>query len=1514
MRISLAVLWFLAASLVNAQPPTDWATVTVAPPRVSQVEAGRQVEQNVTLANAQADYTLCYDIVELKDDPGKVGSTKWVFTIDYIPLGLPGPSQAGWYWQGFIQWTFDGEGIKEYPARFRVVHASGPDAMVEYVWDTPKVTATARFALTAGSDKLLFFGRYEPKGEVKESKLRLMCYPATFEKPWERCVTTAVRTVDQGGGLPLDLVREKWVLFEDVAEGRPAGGSSGLLLGDTSAFSQVTVEAGGYAEYADLTLAPGRRSFALGLYDYPTLPDWRVTREYFGRLADRECEAIAALAQGDLDQPLTPLPVDPERARLIARRDEQKLSRPAETWRPAAEPAPFPWAASLPDGPVKAALLCARWSAYETMELARRLELDVEHLYLDGKGTLSHTDYWPYAGQTGIGTLGAGLAERQAVRVCGDATHEVILVAGVNSAVLTDRIRDAILAQVRSGKGLFLSGDGGVLGGWPEELTAAPDESLVAPILASMPWEEFPGLRPGERGRLEGPCLQGYRYGEGRVIVFRARLGEYSSLIPLNDAIEGLDGATDHILALQAKAVLAAAGRPLAVDVRLSIADEAGTPAVSVGGSLPADATYRMRAIDEWDGVHDVELPANARPAAVRLDYPVGRNCFVDLVALNRAGECLGYATAFVPVTGAARIESVTLSPGGRSHPDVPAYVDLVRGGRLRCAAELSGLEGLANLTLRAEVTDCFGREVATDSVRVDGKRVLLDLDFPAPVAVSHCLDLTLVSGDRPVAVRRERFTVPLPYPYDDFTLLLWTYAGGEPAIRQTQRRCYELGTEMADLCHMGGYADQAAAREYAVAAESGLRLVPYVTRLAGEANGTVRVPCLQDPQYLQSTAASIANTCRHAAPYAPAAYTLGDENYLCQGPTDVCSSPETTADFRRWLAEKYGAIAKLNEVWRMTYADFADIAGPTTLDQAAEQTGSFAPWFDHRRHMDSAFATAHELFAGVVRQEDPGAKVGWDGLLGNHWLAGYDFWKLSRRLELNQVYTASWPQGEFVRSFAQPGAVTGEWGNAIADNEAGFSAIPWHNLFQGYNSCWWWTSWGCDYIPFNPDLSVNDFGKWFFAAGEEVRSGPGRLLLHAQRDNSGIAVWYSQTDMFAAKLMTRFSPAAPFAGEDNFWADHAALLHALEDLGYQYEHVAADDVETRGVEALSGYRVLCLPFATCLSDRQVAALRAFVEGGGTLIADGRAGLLTGDGAIRKERPLDDVFGVRSPAGLEALKAGSQIVDFAIATDETIDAHMLEPELAEAGGEADDDIEGMLGSVVHQFGAGATLYLNFPFRTFADARSVDPTWLPGTIPDDMIRRTAPPVVEVGNAEGIRPAYIEQVLYRDGDLQYLALERDIHNRTPDVQAVTVRLRDGARYVYDVRDGEQVGTEATASWQADVSRGKPRLFALLPYRVTELRTNLPATIRRGQTLEVGASLRVAPGTPQFHVVHLSVFPPGSDRQHRQYSRNIDCPQGRGGASIPFALNDPPGEWTLRLRDVASGETTTKVLTVR
>jgi len=1484
----------------------DDATVLVSPPQVTPGEEGNRVIQDVTLATALASYTLRYDVIDLDGQPGRVGFAMWAPSIGYTPLGIIAPSGCLWYNQGFFIWTFDDLNIQSYRADMRVVRPGGADAVVEYVWDTPKAVARARFAMTAGSDKLLFLGSYEPKGDVRDVKLRLMSYPATFSQPWARTATTAARTLTAGDNVPLDLAAERWVLLEDTLPGRAADGSAGLLLGDTSAFSSVVLNSiGGYAEHVDLTLAPGRRSFALGLYEFPSMPDYAATRAHFGQLADAESAVLAHALAADPASPLPALPVDAERSRQVAEREERLLSRPAETWRPSPESLEFGWARQLPGPPVRVALLCPRWSAYETMELARRVEAEVRHQYFDSASALTQADMWPYAAQTGTGALSLAVAERNALRICRDEEPDVILVARVRASAIPVRARDAILAQVRGGRGLFLAGGPEMLEGWPVELTAQPDDALVAPVLSAVAWGQLPGFRAGD-----APPLRAYRYGQGRVVVLTANMGEYGALVPANEAVEGLDGATDRALALAAMALLATAGRGPSAEARIDMSGpalSAGRPqVVRVRAGMDGCASVRLRVQDDCDQVLLLaDVPCEHGHARVGLPaLPAGRRYFIDAMAASAEGECLGIASTAAEVRPQVSLGPLELVPGKRVLPQGPVMVGLADGGALLASARVE--PAVAGLTVRWEVWDAFGRLLAQATSVVNAAGVVAArLDLPKPATVCHYLEATLLRGAAPLFVRRERFTVPTPYPYDEFTFLMWSYAGGNPILRHTDRACYEMGADMMDLCHMGGFSDGAGARQYEVSSRSGLRLVPYITRIAGDSTADRRrVPSLFDPTELAQLDESVARSARQAMPYGPAAYTLGDENYLCDARQEVDGSPEAMAAFRTWLQERYGTIAALNRAWRTELAGFDGVAQPMWIEEAAKQTASFAPWLDHRAFMDAAFADVHERLAASIRNVDPGAKVGYDGLLGYHWQAGYDFDRLTRKLDLNQVYTTEFPQGEMVRSLASPGALTGEWGNAIADREDGFSAIPWHNLFTGHNSCWWWTSWGCDYIPFNPDGSVSKMGEWYFDAAREVRSGPGALLVQAQRDHSGIAVLYSQADMHVARLAGAVTPPSAFAGDGAWLSEHRALLRALEDLGYQYQYVAAARIE-ESPQALDGYKVLFLPLASCVSDELAAAIRAFVERGGTVVADGRVGLLTGNGTIRDPRPLDELFGVRSGAGQGAFAQASKPSRARIGAAE-VACDVLEPDLVVTTGTAFPTEDGLPASIAHAHGAGQAVLLNASFQTLSEVRDTDGEHEVLAALDRLLRAAgARPCAELTGADGRSVLRVERTLFEREGARYLGVEQDILQPALPARAGTLRVAEPA-FVYDVRAGRPVGHGRLREWPVEISRGRPLLFALMPYRVAAVKADVASGVRRGR--ELGVAVRVVPDAaePGFHVVRLDVFAPGANQPHRQYSRNITCPAGLGSAVVPLALNDPAGTWQLVLRDVATGVT--------
>ena len=144
------------------------------------------------------------------------------------------------------------------------------------------------------------------------------------------------------------------------------------------------------------------------------------------------------------------------------------------------------------------------------MELARRLDMEVQHLYWDGDKGLSIPDYWPYAGTTGVGMIPSGVASMRAAELAGLPDTEVYLCAGLEGAAIPGVARNALLAAVKGGKGLLIANPPGRMTGWPEELFEEKDESAAAAaILAGLAWDQVPGWRTGDRGRVgEGPVVE----------------------------------------------------------------------------------------------------------------------------------------------------------------------------------------------------------------------------------------------------------------------------------------------------------------------------------------------------------------------------------------------------------------------------------------------------------------------------------------------------------------------------------------------------------------------------------------------------------------------------------------------------------------------------------------------------------------------------------------------------------------------------------------------------------------------------------------------------------------------------------------------------------------------------------------------------------------------------------------------------------------------------------------------
>ena len=158
---------------------------------------------------------------------------------------------------------------------------------------------------------------------------------------------------------------------------------------------------------------------------------------------------------------------------------------------------------------------------------------------------------------------------------------------------------------------------------------------------------------------------------------------------------------------------------------------------------------------------------------------------------------------------------------------------------------------------------------------------------------------------------------------------------------------------------------------------------------------------------------------------------------------------------------------------------------------------------------------------------------------------------------------------------------------------------------------------------------------------------------------------------------------------------------------------------------------------------------------------------------------------------------------------------------------------------------------------------------------------------------------ETIIYRDGKASYVGLLRD-HTAPVAEQQLKVSFSK-PEYIYDVLAGEYLGK--TAEIDLNLASGRIGLYALLPYRVTELGVNVGKSYRPGDRVDIKATLRATTKRIGRHVIHFELLNPQGVLV-RHYAQNIVADNGRAKASIQLALSDMPGQWTVKATDVASG----------
>lgn len=627
------------------------------------------------------------------------------------------------------------------------------------------------------------------------------------------------------------------------------------------------------------------------------------------------------------------------------------------------------------------------------------------------------------------------------------------------------------------------------------------------------------------------------------------------------------------------------------------------------------------------------------------------------------------------------------------------------------------------------------------------------------------------------------------------------------------------------------------------------------------------RNPSFSDPAWLKKIHDRLVEAARTWLPYRPIFYDLADESGIADLAAywDFDFSDQSLVEMREWLKDRYGTLAALNAQWGSKFDAWERVMPDTTREAMARSDQNWSSWADHKEWMDVSFARALKMGVDAVRSVDPEAFVGIAGAQMPGW-GGYDYYRLSQVLTAVEPYNIG-NNIEILRSLDPRLAVV----------TTSFARGPWekhriwYELLHGARGNIIWDD-KAEHV--GRDGTVGERGREAAAYYREIRGGIGALLIASARQADPVAIHYSQPSMRTEWMLAQRPKGEAWVNRNSsterrdseFLRLRESYTKLVEDLGLQYNFVAYGQVE-RGELARGGYRVLILPRSSALSEAETAAIGEFVRQGGLLIADGEPGAF--DEHSRR------LAGPR----LAGLFDGGQ------GRGRTVRMNALAYHQQRLTGQ-EGELHRAAGELLARHGV----------------RPVH------AVVDDANR----PVVGV-----------ETHLFRNGGVEIVGLLGNPQLRVDELgppefksnerfeKPRTVRLLlAGEREVYDIRRAKSLGRRKELAVSLDPY--EPAVYALAPAPLPALEVAAPVRVRRGE--EAAVAIRFAAATPAAtHVFHVEVADP-SGKVIPHYSENLTAPDGVAAKRLPVAANDPPGGWTVRAKDILSGQERTAAIEVQ
>jgi hypothetical protein len=615
---------------------------------------------------------------------------------------------------------------------------------------------------------------------------------------------------------------------------------------------------------------------------------------------------------------------------------------------------------------------------------------------------------------------------------------------------------------------------------------------------------------------------------------------------------------------------------------------------------------------------------------------------------------------------------------------------------------------------------------------------------------------------------------------------------------------------------------------------------------ITGKAALQIRPHSLADPKTIEQLKRWLrdnVSTTRRGLVYA---YAFDDEisSGAFNNPVEVDVHRLSVGWYRKWLAHRYGTIDNLNTAWATAFPSF-EVVGPAGFDEARKtatrppfSSWNLSPWMEWRHFMDYQFAQVLVDLTRYTNTLDPLIPAGFVGGQQPSAYGGYDYALLSRAVQWMEASDLG-GTNEILRSFwNRPRRVQAQTYQAGGAPKRDVWTL-WHRLAHGNQATIAWPEgWMRDTAGGTRELApvIEQLAPTF----REIQGRAGEFITSPDSylETDPIGLYYSHPSIRAGWAIDSIPHGSTWPkrvtsiDDENLSSAHLrrSWCKLLEDLGYQYDFASYLDVAEGRVELARRFKVIILPQAISLSDREAQAFRQFVRAGGTLIADAFCGLLTGTGRGRPVGILDDLFGLRrdesrgyfNGRGITEVDAERfdrpfserlRAYDGALQYRSMIVCERGTRAVTGATGEAAGDAEVLVRRTVDQ---GQTLYLNltplaygcFPFRS----GTVGAAWRE-VIGKVLIDAGLRPRVEISRG-GEREPWMESLLWRSGDRYCLAVLKNSAEELDSMRVIdgepgeiTIRLHLPVRGLRSVRTGKMFGDVSAfgdrfAPWEANL----------------------------------------------------------------------------------------------------------------